>query len=281
MFMSKSFYIIKSKGRFGNQLFQILHVISDWSKNSTIIALNFTETQRILSSNTTNIYFIHCNKFIDRFCDFLFKIIIRYKIFSTIEQNSIETCAGLIDSSSEKFIPGLFRNFIVITGFFQSAKFLSNINRYSYRISSINQIKSSEFIFVHFRKSDYKDIYFLNKTIILDSCYYKKAIEYFSSKNSNVKFLLFSDENISICDLNLFNGYDFKISSLNNPVDIYEEMLSCSGGVISNSSLSWLAGFHLKKINDSAIVVAPLNHIGHNVNIEIPDGINHNEFIYF
>jgi hypothetical protein len=278
--MSKSFYFIKSKGRFGNQLFQILHVISDFSSNSVIFAFNFTETQGILSKNYSNIYFVNCTKLMDRIFDFFIEKFIRYKIFSVIKQNTLESSAGLIDSSSEKFIPGLFKNLIVITGFFQSAKFINNINKYSYSIYSNNLVNSSEFIFVHFRRSDYKDIYFLNKSIILDLRYYINAINHFSSNNLNVKFLLFSDEIITNSELNLFNGYDYKISSLNNPADIYKEMLSCSGGIISNSSLSWLAGFHLKKIKNTALIIAPLNHIGYNINIEIPEGINYHEFIY-
>jgi hypothetical protein len=139
-FTKKNIYFIKSSGRFANQLFQILHVISDLNNDSVIIAFNFSKTEKILSTNHSNIHFFECKGLLDRIITKIFELFLKYKIFSVIEQNTLETEAGLIYASNKKFIPGMFKNCIVIKGYFQSYKFIRKIKKDFFRISNKKQM---------------------------------------------------------------------------------------------------------------------------------------------
>lgn len=277
---NKRIYLVKSNGRFGNQLFQILHALSECPKNSVILAFNFTKTKKVLSNSTDNVYFINLGNFLDRIIDLLFNLADKYKIFSIIDQGTLKTDAGIIHAANKKFFFGLFKNIILIKGFYQSSIFLSHVNKYTYKIFNKNLVRSSQYIFVHFRRSDYKTISMMNKSIVLDHSYYIKSVNHFRTIDPKTQFLIFSDEALSDSDLDLFAGNFYKFSNLSDPAEIYEEMLSCKGGIICNSSLSWLAGFHLKLIDENSLIIAPFNHIGHNIGIEIPEGINFNGFNY-
>ena len=279
-FFKKKIYFIKSDGRFGNQLFQILHIINICDENSIVFAFDFQDMQDVISSKYNYMHFLNFNRFFNRLLYKLIYFLQKYHIFSLIEQNTIENSDCKIHASTKNFTIGLINNFIVVKGFFQSKKFLNNIDKFTFKISSRDQLILTNQVFVHFRKSDYRNINISNKSIVLNYSYYVDAIGHLKALFPNCKFLIFSDEQLSSSEITLFTDYEYEVSRLSNPIQIYEKMLTCHGAIISNSSLSWMAGFHLKLLDSAIPIVAPLNHIGYNINIEIPDGINNDDFIY-
>lgn len=279
-FFKKKIYFIKSDGRFGNQLFQILHIINICDENSIVFAFDFKDMQDVISSKYNLIHFLNFNSLFNRILYKLIYFLQKYHIFSLIEQNTIENNACKIHASTKNMTIGFISNFLIVKGFFQSKRFLDKINKSTFNITTRDQLILTSQVFVHFRKSDYRNINILNKSIILNYSYYFDAINHLKALIPNCKFLIFSDEPLSTSEITIFADCEYEVSNLSNPKQIYEKMLTCHGAIISNSSLSWMAGFQLKLLDRAIPIVAPLNHIGYNINIEIPEGINNDDFIY-
>jgi len=150
-------------------------------------------------------------------------------------------------------------------GFWQSEKYFDNIRRHIKKIYTFKNLEPNLinlgkllkncYIGVHIRRSDYL---LDERYVTFSKEYYFKAMNYISTRISEVKFIFFSDDkkwvkenfnlnNMIICDEELFEHYE-------NWYDMYL-MTLCRGNIIANSSFSWW-GAWLNQ-NTNPIIVAP------------------------
>ncbi len=162
------------------------------------------------------------------------------------------------------------RNSLLIESYFLSYKYFDEYRENFKREFSISvppspkaekllaEISSCNSVCLHIRMGDYnKKVYSFLK--ICDYDYYKKGMEYISSKIDNPVFYVFSNghKDIEWIKQNYdFSGYTVKYVDINNPD--YEDlrlMIACKHFVISNSTYSWWAQYLCD--NKNKIVVAP------------------------
>lgn len=117
----------------------------------------------------------------------------------------------------------------------------------------LNEIKSSNSVSVHIRRTDYKDL-----NIDIDLEYYKKAIEYMTNRVEDPVFYFFSDD----MDYVIQNFSDTKLTckfiNHNNKDNCYKDlflMKNCKHNIITNSTFSWW-GAWLNE-NPEKIVICP------------------------
>ena len=122
---------------------------------------------------------------------------------------------------------------ITLHGYFQNEMYFpSYIN-----IPDIRTSYYPDTFFLHIRAGDYleSEKYGFDLTQ-----YYKNCL---SSLNSNIKYIIFSNDN------NYANNYikqfniSYIISDKVNPLETLVEMANCAGGICANSSFSWLGAF--------------------------------------
>lgn len=120
-------------------------------------------------------------------------------------------------------------------------------------ISKMQQINS---VSVHIRRTDYVDESHIYGDTNLD--YYKRAIEYISSKIENPEFFFFSDDMAYVKEK--FAGLKFPHSfiDINSGNNSYKDLIlmkNCKHNIIANSTFSWW-GAWLNE-NTEKIVIAP------------------------
>lgn len=122
----------------------------------------------------------------------------------------------------------------------------------------LNNINSTNAVCVHIRRGDYLNSHFSKFLKVCDYNYYKKAMDYMSSKLEKPTFYIFSNshKDHEWIKQNYKFGYDTVNVDLDNPD--YEElrlMSACKHFILSNSTFSWWAQFLSK--NKNKCVVAP------------------------
>jgi len=143
-----------------------------------------------------------------------------------------------------QYQPDIFKRFpgrnIVLDGYF------NNSNYFPKEIPSFEPSPRSNTVFL--------DIH-LGGDIDLRT-YYKLSITKMLNDIPGAKFIVFSNEPEKaeeyLKSLNLPLKYSF--SSANSSLDVLKGMISCSGGICANSSLSWLGGFFQKP---RGVIVVP------------------------
>jgi hypothetical protein len=281
-------YISICRGRLGNELFQYLNILNfQFNPDNYIICINYNNISHIVETNYSNIKFINLNEnnLIFKIINRLLNVLVNIKLIThinpqttgkyyTYESNELDIKLGIISTIS------------YITGFYQSEKYIKNINKLKINKKSkeiFNQYQIKHYksdrknIFIHIRKGDYRNFFINGINIVLPIDYYKKSISIFKDKYPNVFFHIFCDEDINILDYDLDNS-NCIVSSENNANNIFIYMACLDGGILSNSSLSYIAGYYGLIYNKSYI--APKNHLGYKINEEIPQGINNEKFHY-
>lgn len=282
-------YISICRGQTGNELFQFINLLRyAQRKNCYVITINFNKSKKIFNINNKikNIS-ISNEKFLYKIINKLIIFLTKKKIISQITQLKTKD-KYKIETKNLVFSKGIFKNIIFVSGFYQSYKFLKKINKIDININLkkfILEYKNKNFksdylnYFIHIRKGDYSKFIIDNKNIILPNSYYESAIQIVKKENFKVFFHIFSDEPVNTNELKL-NINEFVVVDENNPVHIFCLMQSFDGGIIANSSLSYISAYYAKKNTPFKNFIAPYNNLGYNINKEIPSGINNKIFFY-
>ena len=136
---------------------------------------------------------------------------------------------------------------IVLDGYFINPMYLDNSFKSMFTIKPNHDMSKygdfSNYYFIHIRLGDYVNNQLYNIPLEL---YYKYCIESIKSANNNAKFIICTNERSaklkyyieqfpSGCD------YNYSIQDIDNDeLDTLYIMASCSGGICSNSTLSWM-----------------------------------------
>lgn len=170
--------------------------------------------------------------------------------------------------------PGVYHSNVFLTrnctfvGYWQSEKYFKDIREKlieSLRFGGVtselkefgNLLASGEYTSVHIRRGDY----LLYPNVYMGVCtreYYLRAIEYIRQKESNSKFIFFSDDmdwtkkNISIPEAIYYDKSMFR--DYQDWYDMYL-MSRCQNNIIANSTFSWW-GTWLNQ-SENHIVIAP------------------------
>jgi hypothetical protein len=122
---------------------------------------------------------------------------------------------------------------IVLHGYFQNERYFPSIP------PTLQKTLLPDTVFLHIRLGDYTG----TRHDVGLTKYYVECLT--RLKDDNKKFLVFSNENTKadeyIKSLNI--PFTYTISDKTNALDVLKEMASCSGGICSNSSLSWMGAF--------------------------------------
>jgi hypothetical protein len=164
-------------------------------------------------------------------------------------------------------------NNYIISGYFQSYKYFNkyiksikeslfnNIKEeYEQTKTYYNNLTTNKKCLIHVRRGDY-----LNYPTIHPVCsddYYIKAIENIINLNSNVTFILFSDDINFLNNWELIKKYNYIIITETDPVKTLILMSFSDYFIIANSTLS-LASYFLRDTTES-VIVAPSIWFGPN-----------------
>ena len=270
--------VSKLIGGLGNQMFQFA---------SGFNLANRLNMQYRIDIKLLNKYDRHNGYQLDEIFDFNFEIanyselwgILKFKTFSVINE-SVEKVDPYFFDSSNHIFREYSHNFIndierinskcYISGYWQSEKYFLNsenelrkIFTFKNSLSGINKdiqsdIFNSNSVCIHVRRGDYlsnPDAAKFHGSCELE--YYKKSIDLISSKISNPKYFIFSDDVEFIRNnFNFLNNY--KVIDNNQGRDSFIDlrlMSLCKHHIIANSTFSWWGAWLAK--NDQQIVIAP------------------------
>tara|TARA_Y100000389_G_scaffold131621_1_gene129030 strand:- start:2658 stop:3536 length:879 start_codon:yes stop_codon:yes gene_type:complete len=264
------------KAQLGNQLFQIMNIISLSNKYNIDYRICCNEYERTINEEKKT-YF---NSFYLKLKDKLKKID-KDELNNALEKNK------LYKESRFEYDNIILENLdkdIYIEGFFQSYKYFENYNHIIYEILEIEERKKNlsniySYIFnkkniaIHFRLGDY--LYLQNMHPIQTIKYYinsiNKLIDILKTNDDNIlnyNILFFCNE----CDNIIVNKYiDILNKTYNNKLNFikindsiceWEQILMislCNNIIISNSTFSWW-GAYLSEKNTN--VIYPTNWFG-------------------
>jgi len=159
----------------------------------------------------------------------------------------------------------------ILWGYFQSYKyFINNIETIKNKLISnvnneYNQIKSyykqlciNKTCLIHVRRGDY--IMYPNQHPLCTDNYYINAIDTINNINSDVTYILFSDDIPFISNWSIIKKYKHKIIYEVDPVKTLLLMSLCDYFIIANSTLS-LCAYFLRN-NSESILIGPKNWFG-------------------
>ena len=132
--------------------------------------------------------------------------------------------------------------------------FKASISKKTQKIERI--IKDSESIWIHIRRWDYLQKYWLDRLWMCDIDYYTKAIDMMKAKYKNPKFFFFSDD-IERCRNN-FKGNDNYFIDWNTWNNDWQDMYllhKCKNNIIWNSTFAWRWAYLNR--NPKKIVICP------------------------
>ena len=259
--------IVVEDGRLGNQIFQYF-AIKNLFENYIVIFCGFSSLLNLFPNLSGN--FIVCkknkfNKFLLRLIIIIKKHLIKFKIFSVVEEVYSNKYSYLKISNGKC-------NKILITknSYFQSIKFLdlSMVDNFiKNKYVNYSDAKNRK-IFIHIRKGDYQ--YWPSKKYpaVLPLEWYIEAIKKMSNLYPDSKFLVFTDDlkyTISILPLMQNNVPNtFQIIHGDEFLD-FLGMTECFAGILSPSSFSWWASYFsvIKHMRGDALFVAPNYWAGH------------------
>ncbi|WP_027636634.1 alpha-1,2-fucosyltransferase [Clostridium butyricum] len=196
---------------------------------------------RLLKKVVPNLYFSMANK------------------FNSLMWNS--------DRIYKKFPDLIDKEYIYLTGYFQSTKYfndiksiikneftpkqpLKEVNRNLY-----NRINSTESVCMTIRRGDFMNNVNKKKLYICNEEYFYKGIRLIKSIIPNAVLFIFSDD-IEWCKANLnFDDNTFYESGIDDVWEKLRLMSACKHFIISNSTFSWWSQYLSK--NPNKIVIAP------------------------
>ncbi len=253
-------------GGLGNQLFQLALAKSLKKKyiDFDLELIDLTSYSKVKREWSLGFLGLKGKK-INKFQYFLLrlKIFINKKSFKFGLKNNI---FNIIDEShySKFLLKKVSNKSFMMDGYWQSEKYFYD---YKDEIKSFilrnqesmgNLKKKHENVALHIRLGDYKDFKTSKENhLVCDLSWYVKAVNFLFSKNDNLEFIIFTDDqNYIRSNFKLPNFIKYSITEQSS--EPYIDMLKmsyCRHFIISNSSYSWWASYLGEDCN--SFVVAP------------------------
>ena len=276
----KKMIVVKLGGGLGNQMFQYAAAKALSLRNNTVLKLDISHFEKIISNETLRNYRLdvfpniketiaekqEINKLVPRFdFDFLNKIYknINIKIFNFNKAYKAERNFSYSEITLGK------NKTAYLEGYWQSEKYfdtacnlikecfsLDYLNDHAPLQEFIKMIQSGTSVSIHVRRGDYVTNPSTNHYHgVLEMNYYERAIaKMVASSYPDIVFYIFSDD-IEWCKKNLkISCKHVYISTGKDYHDLYL-MSNCRHNIIANSSFSWWAAWLNKNIDK--IIIAP------------------------
>lgn len=270
-------------GRLGNQLFQYAFLKTIQTNNEKILVSGFEELIEVFEIKGI----ININKK-NRLLKFLLYKLLKPILNFLSDINALSSMAvhhekilGKYRRESTKVNrnKGYLRSLTFIKlGFFQSEAFfdkevVSPIKIKNNYIDAANKFlgdipKNSHKVFIHIRRSDYKNYKVYGKSTLLPMSYFEQQIEWFKKNKENSFFVFLSDD----CDFieKEFADLDNKIISTNNDMGTdFAIMTCCNSAILSPSSFGWWGSYMMEQRD---VVFAPMYWLGFNSKYEYHSG---------
>lgn len=149
-----------------------------------------------------------------------------------------------------------------VFGYFQSERYFKHcrdliLKYFELKDEYMNQLLSefnySEYTQIHVRRGDYLNKCYENVYYVQDINYYNKQVDIIKTKDTNAKFMIFSDD-IDWCKRN-FKGKEFFFFEKRD-VDLFDiiRMSLCKNNIIQNSSFSWW-GQWLNRNSEKTVII--------------------------
>lgn len=274
--------IFLADGRLGNQIFQYMFLKTISKKNEQIICFKMKMFFESFDFDKHGIW--HSS---NRYICFLFRKIIvplllrplcKVRIINYIKQKRDINSCPLPEWCEKKGLLSCIR--YVNTDFFQSESFFTDeqIFRSNLRIKEkylteaeqflLNVPKNYTKVFIHIRRGDYINIFFMGERGILPKSYFDHSIDLIKEKVKNPFFVFLSDDPsyVECC----FQKLEPKIISSNSMQVDMAIMTLCEAGIISNSSFSWWGAYLMNK---RELIISPKYWYGWKQQIESHPGI--------
>lgn len=269
--------VIQLQGGLGNQMFQFAFaaIIAQMNKSELLVDLEFYDKSKKHIHCTPRDFeldifdFVYLQALASDIKPF-FKLSFLDKIKKELGLNYFKLYQEPSHSFEEKalsliapvYIRGYFQSYKYFIGHESEIRKLFMFSESNLDIKNLDILKSLETttaISVHIRRGDYVEN--LKTQQSHGNCtieYYLNAIDFFTSKDKNVKLLFFSDDIGWVRD----NFKNVKLPKLfvdhNKNQDSWKDMLlmsSCTHNIIANSSFSWWGAW--LNNNPNKIVIAP------------------------
>lgn len=266
-------------GRLGNQLFQYAFLKTIQKNNEQIIVSGFEDLKEVFEID--DVFFLFKKNTWLR--GFLFRIWKPFLHFLA-DKNLISSISVNNEMVLEKFrretatyieSKGLF-SFITFVklGYFQSENFfdqnatkeLQIKDRYIEEADKFLDFipSSSNKVFIHIRRGDYKDYTVYGKSVLLPMGYFKEQIDWFVQNRENPFFIFLSDEPELI--EKEFDCIKNKVISTENSFGTdLAIMTKCNSAILSPSSFGWWGSYLMQ---DRDIVFAPNHWLGFNSRVD-------------
>ncbi len=236
-------------GRLGNQLFQLAILVQLAGPGEVCITTRMEEVLEVMDTDLgiRNVPAGTLYRLLDRiFVPFLLKPLVSLGVFSRVSEDGK---GGL------RRRRGLLKRVQWVEGYFQRQSFVSPALRTRLRIKEALRHQAlgiletlpagTPKVFVHVRRTDYLS-FFVRGTVdpTLPISYYEGRLDEFRSVMPKSFFIFLSDDPDWVQET--FASVPDKLVSRNTPGVDLALMTLCSGGVLSNSSLSWWGAFLMK-----------------------------------
>jgi hypothetical protein len=281
--------IVKLKGGLGNQLFQyafakLIEQLSQEEVKIDTSYFNGTIDDRIRKPRIYryNISISTASKFdIAQVCKFVHEgnpLSLRYKV-GIVAEKCFNSHYYFENTRSYRELEKIFK-FSYFDGYWQSWKYVDLIWDKLYAdlsldtklsektISTINQVKSQNSVFIGIRKGDYSSEVKHYGSYSQD--YYNRAIQYILNRVDDPIFYIFSNDIAWVKKNMSFNRWHVVYREDSDIVDDFEElqiMACCKHSIIANSTYHWW-GARIND-NDEKIVIAPKTWFFDNKPIDI------------
>jgi len=252
-------------GGLGNQMFQYAYYISRKNHGDDVvpdISIYKNDKKQLMHNGfeLTTVFAISENNF---YSSFLSKLLIKLSLMFNWREM---ICRDTVHSGYQDFFK--VSSIHYMHGFWQSEKYFKDVEELIRQIFIFKDIDKRNLDFgkklsynnphtsvsIHVRRGDYLKY----NMKVVDWEYYSQAISYISSKISNPKFYVFSDDIESAINIVEKAGVNYETITFNTGKDSYKDMFlmsQCKHNIIANSSFSWWGAW--LNSNKDKIVVAP------------------------
>ena len=266
--------ILKEKGRFGNQLFQINYAFRLRKNDEKIMLIGFEQTKDFFLEEK---YILRISSnFLIRISSVLLRIFKKMKIFSKYVESSN---GGMIS-----FTRGFFDKVKILDGFFQSEKYIcprflgglmssKKFQREDMKAKKfLNTSKKKIKTYIHIRLKDYNIWPSIDKSAAISLSWYCKMYKKFFFKKKDIITFVFSDDLLSIKRSKKFSSKRFNYIS-KGYLPSFFIMKNCDHGILSASTFSWWASYLASKNSNKNYYIAPNYWAGHKSKEFIPKKI--------
>ncbi|MGA2764944.1 MAG: alpha-1,2-fucosyltransferase [Spirochaetia bacterium] len=245
-------FLFTCGGRTGNQLFQLSHAIGTRRPKEWVISFGFAALKPLLEGEWKKKWKDVGGRFFRPFVDmFLYPVLYHGLVRTGLVTSHFEEESKIVVRK------GKIRWFVVMRGYFESSRYHGTDFATHFRLSKALRKKvrpivsaippGKKPIFVHIRRSDFKDL-----SLSLPERYYRSAVQLLRDRYPDIYLFVVGDD--PDFGETMFRDIEGKHISHLSPFEDMALMSLCDGGILSNSTFSWWGAFFS---THRAVFVAP------------------------